>query len=327
MKVKHLPEDFVVEEVIDLDIKENGNYAYFLLTKKNYNTLKAIELIATKLKVPIKNIGFAGTKDRQAITTQYCSLYKGRREQLEKISLDGIKVEFVGYGDEQLYLGRHKGNHFIITIRDLDEKEADQFEQCSFSRMINYFGEQRFSNNNAKIGKAIVKKDFKQAIELIFQNHGEQEQKVKEYLKKNPTDYIGALRVLPFKLLKLFVGAYQSKLWNVVAEEFSAYDKNLELPIIGFGTAFEDSNVKKAYEALLRKEKITLRDFVIPQIPDLSSEGNKRQLFIDVVDFSVSEAILDECFSGKKKIVVQFTLPSGSYATSLINQLPSACLI
>lgn len=327
MRVKHIPEDFVVEELIDLDIKDKGEYAYFRLTKKGYTTFKAIELIAAKLNVPLKAIGFAGTKDRQAITIQYCSLYKGRKEQIERIFLNDIKVEFVGYGDEKIYLGRHCGNHFIITLRDLSEKEAEKLEQCEFRKLINYFGGQRFSSNNAEIGKAIVKKDFKNAVKLLLRNNGEQEKKAREYLERNPNDYVGALKVLPLRLLKLLVRAYQAKLWNLVVEKFSAFGKDIEIPIVGFGTAFNNENVRKAYEVLLREEKISLRDFIIPQLPELSSEGQLRKLFVDVNDFSVSEAMDDEFFVGRKKVVVQFTLPPGSYATSLIQQLESTCLI
>jgi len=209
--------------------------------------------------------------------------------------------------------------------------------------MINYFGKQRFSNNNADIGKAIVKKDFKHAVEFLLENKGEQEKVVKEYLTRHSEDYVGALKKLPKKLLALLVGAYQAKLWNIVAEEFSVqqkdelfshtksrdfviFEEDIDIPIIGFGTVFKNEKIKKAYEALLREEKVTLRDFIIPQIPELSSEGSNRKLFVNVNDFSVGKAINDEFFSGKKKITIQFTLPPGSYATVFVNDIKSRLL-
>jgi len=325
MIIKHIPEDFVVEELIDLDLKENGDYGYFKLIKKAYNTLKAIDLIAEKLRVNSKNIKFSGTKDRKAVTTQYCSLWKGRKDKFP-ISLNGISAEFIGYGSEPISLGTHNSNHFIITIRDLSEKEADLLEQFKIEKIVNYFGEQRFSNNNADVGRAIVKKDFKKAVELILENKGENENLVADNISSKPNDFVGALKRLPLKLLTLYVGAYQAELWNLVAEEFSVFEDDLEIPIIGFGTDFEDEEIKKAYETITREEKITFRDFIIPQIPELSSEGSIRKLFVNVEDFSVSEAMSDEFFPAKKKIIVQFTLPKGSYATVLVETLSNNCL-
>ena len=144
MKIKDIAEDFLVEEVLDLKIEE-GSYYYYRVTKKNWNTLDLIEEIGRRLHV--KDVGYAGMKDRNAITTQYISVQK-------KITfpLKDIEFEYFGTGKQRIFLGSLKGNQFTITLRNLDKKVS------AVKEVVNYFGEQRFSTKNALIGKMLVKK-------------------------------------------------------------------------------------------------------------------------------------------------------------------------
>src|SRR3989338_10267783 len=91
-KLKQVPEDFIVKEVSTIKIEDNGKYSYFILKKKNYNTLNAIQAVANKLGINIKNIGFAGNKDKNAVTEQAISICNGN-EGMEKIKLKDISLK------------------------------------------------------------------------------------------------------------------------------------------------------------------------------------------------------------------------------------------
>ena len=290
-KIKQKPEDFIVNEITNIKLKKKGNYSIFLLKKKNYTTEKAVQTIANKLNMPRKFIGYAGNKDKVAVTTQYISVKNAKIKELE---LKDIFLEFKGYLDKPILLGDLKGNEFVIRV--ISNKTPKKI-----TKMINYFGEQRFSKNNKEIGKLIVKRDFKRAVNLIIKNDSEQ---VKEYLSKNPNDYIGALRKIPLKILKLYVHSYQSYLWN----EMVVKSSTKTLPIIGFGTKITE-NIK----GILEKEEITTRDFIIKQIPELSSEGVERNLFVKIKNLKIEKI--------KKGYIIRFTLPKGSYATEVIKQI------
>jgi tRNA pseudouridine13 synthase len=82
LKFKEYPEDFIVEEFIDFK-KQKGDFYYYILEKKNYNTLDAVNKIAEKLKINKNKIRFAGLKDRKAVTKQYISIYKYKINQLK----------------------------------------------------------------------------------------------------------------------------------------------------------------------------------------------------------------------------------------------------
>ncbi len=328
-RLKQVPEDFIVREISSISAGDTGNYEYFLLKKTNYNTLKAIEKIAEKLKISPKNIGFAGNKDRNAVTEQIISIKSCPYKKIESLAIKGIELRHLGRGNQEIYIGGLKGNEFLITIRGLSEKDTGVIKEKIKSGQIlmpNPFGEQRFSGNNAAIGKAIIKGDFKQAIDLVLNSNSEFNQKIILHLEKRKNDFVGALKIMPFKLLKLYVHSYQSFLFNKTLEIYIlaggyASPLNAKLPIIGFSAEAKHKKIRKIIESLMQEEKITERDFIIRAIPDLSPEGSERNAFIKINDFKIIKAGKDELNDGKKKMVVSFSLPKGCYATVLIDFL------
>lgn len=298
-KIKQNPEDFFVREISNVEFGDEGEYAYFILKKKNYTTLRALQHIAGSLKIQLKRFGFAGTKDKNAVTEQVVSVRGVGRDRLEKVNLKDIVIEFLGKGKNPVSLGDLEGNYFRIVVRDA-EKEPEKLE-----KFRNLFGEQRFSRNNAEVGKAIVEKDFENAANLIFENDGDYEKEVKEHLQENPNDYVGALKKIPRKILKMYVHAYQSLLWNKAAEKTG--DEELEM--VGFGAA----PAKKEIKEMMKKEGITARDFIIREIPELSSEGGKRKVFAEAKKLKIRK--IDE-----KTYEFEFVLQKGSYATEFIKQ-------
>jgi tRNA pseudouridine13 synthase len=323
-KIKDKPEDFIVEEITAIKPKTTGPFAYFWMHKRNLNTMEAVEKIARALHTQSKFINFAGTKDKVAITKQLISIKGKTQEQLKRIGeLDRIKLDFYGYGDERLHLGDLEGNRFKIIIREMTKpelKKLSAFAKLKNPQIINYFGEQRFSKDNVEIGKAILKKEFKAALMKIAETskYGES---ITKHLEESPTDYITALKYLPKKLLKLFVNAYQSHLWNETVKRYLNSDnqtkdtaKNVAIPLVGFGMHIDDPIVTNIIAELMKEENITLRDFIIRQLPELSVEGDVRQMYIEVKDFAVAEKSEDTA-------TVEFTLPKGSYATEVIRQI------
>jgi len=322
-KIKQLPEDFIVKEVSNIVIIGEGDYNYFLLKKKNYTTFRALEKIANALHIPLKHIGFAGNKDKRAITEQVVSVKGINRE----IKLKDIQLKFLGKGDKPVSLGDLEGNEFIITVRNLTQKEIERFQKKIKQIAIpNYFGEQRFSKNNELIGRCIVKKDFKKAIELILKSNSDYNNEIKEHLLKNENDFIGALRKIPKKLLKLYIHSYQSFLWNLTVKEFIERKglKKISIPIIGFGTEIKDKEINEIISKIMKKENIDYRDFIIRELPELSVEGKEREIIVKPNNFKVDSIGKDEPNKGKNKVVLSFRLPKACYATVVVEWLFSA---
>jgi tRNA pseudouridine13 synthase len=327
-KIKELPEDFVVNEESSVKLADSGEYSVFRLKKKNYTTERAVQQIADSLCIDRKRIGYAGSKDSKAITEQSTSIQRISKEKVESLQLKDIELKFLGYSTEPISLGDLKGNDFEIIVRNISKKPK------KIDRIINYFGEQRFSTNNVEIGKAIIKKDFKKAVDRIIDCMGEEEKKVIAHLKKNKNDFVGALKTMPWKTLNMYIHAYQSKIWNEAAKELLKDSptlnsgaisidniKNMKLPLIGFATEIQDKNVKKIVERILQNEDVKKEDFVIRAIPELSSAGNERDLFVEVKGMEIGKLDDDELDTGKKKVKISFSLGKGSYATEAIKAL------
>ncbi|MBW2998302.1 tRNA pseudouridine(13) synthase TruD [Candidatus Woesearchaeota archaeon] len=286
--LKEVPEDFIVIEKSNVEIKENGDYTYFILKKKNFNTLDALKRIAQALHINSKDIGFAGNKDKRAITEQLCSVKNITKEKLEKLVLQDIEIIVKGFGDEPITLGMLDGNNFIINVKNID------FQPKLINKFVNYFGPQRFGTDNVEIGRSIVKKDFKNlekfnlSIDKLNQNR---------------------------RVSKIYIHAYQSYIWNESVKRL--LDKNiLEVPIIGFGTEFNE-DVKEVCKAIMKEEGIKKRDFIIRQCPDLSADGDIRKVYTEVSELEISEL-------KDNMITVKFFLPKGCYATVFIEQLLSS---
>ncbi len=325
--LKQIPEDFIVREVKKLELG-SGRFAYVKVHKKLRNTLDVAKEISKRLGVKEKQVGFAGSKDKHAITEQYFSIEGVKEERINGLKVDGVSLEFAGYGKNPLSLGDLEGNQFEIVVRNLDLVDVKEINFVE-----NYFDEQRFSLHNSAIGKHLIKKEFHDAMKLI------DDFKAKEHLEKSPNDYIGAMKKLSPRLLKMYVHAYQSYLWNETLAEYLeqfvhkevAYSLgkfvfvdekfDLEVPLIGFDNEFNDDKIENIVVDLLKKEGVEFSDFIIKQIPELSREGEFRNAFVDVKDFKSGKVENDNLNIGKKKVKVSFTLGKGSYATMVIKKL------
>jgi len=132
---------------------------------------------------------------------------------------------------------------------------------------------------------------------------------------------VGALRLIPKKLLRLYVHSYQAGLFNELVEYCIEHKLRYErLPLIGFGTE-PKGKIKVLVDKLMKREKLSYRDFIIRELPDLSSEGTERVLHVDVKQLKIDGLEEDELFLRKKKCVVEFTLPKGAYATEAVKQM------
>jgi len=316
-KIKQNPEDFIVKEINSIDINDSGKYLVCLLKKRNYNTIRAVQQIANALSINVKHIGFAGAKDKNAITEQYISITGVKKDKVKGIKLKDIELEFVGYSSAPISLGDLKGNEFIISVRNLTNKEIEKVESKLKGKLLmpNYYGEQRFSKDNVQIGRNLIKSKFKESVELILKTDPDCKEDMNEHLRVHKNDFIGALNILHKKLLMMYVHAYQSYLWNKCLDAYlKKSKKDIKLPLIGFGTEIEDDAIEKIIDDVMEEEGITFRSFINKQISVLSLEGAKRDAFVEIENLEILE-------KGEDFVKISFNLSKSSYATIAISFL------
>ena len=120
-RLRSVPGDFRVEE-IPLPEKggTSGPYLICTLTKTNWELQHAVKEIAKRLGISHRRIGWAGTKDRNAVTRQRISIYNVTAEQVAAVRLKDIVLEPIGNANEALSLGDLQGNRFDLVIREPD---------------------------------------------------------------------------------------------------------------------------------------------------------------------------------------------------------------
>ncbi|MBI2564542.1 tRNA pseudouridine(13) synthase TruD [Candidatus Woesearchaeota archaeon] len=315
--IKHKLTDFYVEEIPVITPKIEGKYCVFWLEKKDQTTFNAIKIISRNIKIPIKLIGYAGLKDRHAITKQLCSVPVGFASKLKLFSHKDIKIFILGGSEEPVFLGQLKGNYFKIIVRNilhLPEKR-DSF--------INYYGEQRFGNYNHLIGRALIQKNFSEAVRLIQQKNSITSQKLTDFLEKYPGQFVNTLQKIPKNELLILVNAYQSYVWNQCVNDWIKKNKptiESTFPLVGFGTELS-SQQNSIVQLIFDKDNINIQSFVIREIPVISLIGGERKILAYASKIKLSKLEPDEEFQGKNKFTIEFILEPGCYATEYMRQL------
>uniref|UniRef100_A0A7N2L635 TRUD domain-containing protein n=1 Tax=Quercus lobata TaxID=97700 RepID=A0A7N2L635_QUELO len=195
--------------------ENNGKFLRFHLYKENKDTQEALGVIGKMLGIQPRSFGFAGTKDKRAVTTQRVTAFKQHASRLAALNerLIGIKVGDFCYVKEGLLLGQLMGNRFTITLRgvvadsdDTVKASADALGRLGF---INYFGLQRFGSGSVPthlIGAALFRGEWKAAVSMILDpREGDilvltVIAKAREYYKES-NDIEGTLKQLPRHLV------------------------------------------------------------------------------------------------------------------------------
>ena len=187
-RFKQTPRDFVVEELPLYDFSGEGEHLVMFVRKKNLSTSEMVGIFARFLGIKNRDIGYAGLKDKHAMTKQYISIHKEHEEALERFEHEGIKILSKVYHNNKIRIGHLRANRFYIKLKKVNPTSAMKLDEAlkniaNFG-MPNYFGYQRFGNDgdNHIDGEKIAKGQKKE---------------------RNP------------RIKKLLINSYQSHLFNM----------------------------------------------------------------------------------------------------------------
>lgn len=250
MKLKQRPNDFRVDELLREDVLlERGEHRVYRVTKRKKTSLEAARDLGDLAGVPPGDVSMAGLKDRQGVTCQFMSIYKGRPVR-HTDSL--LKIEPVGFSEQELSSGDTIGNAFEIVVRDLGGREQDRIRASLPAvreyGLPNYFDEQRFGNlrhNQGWIALDLLHGQFEHGLKrlltaisdhdhkgakafksALYRHWGDwrscrdiagrfgQHHSVFEHLRRNPDDFAGAFRHVASRVRLIHLYAFQSHLWN-----------------------------------------------------------------------------------------------------------------
>ncbi len=335
---KQTKDDFVVTEIPLYEFSGDGEHIIIKFRKKELTTWDAVQIFSEQLGCKARDIGYAGLKDKNAMTIQHISLPKSVEDNLSKFSHEQIKILETTKHNNKIRVGHLKGNRFFIRLKLVKNVDAKKIEEVlsnlSKYGMPNYFGFQRFGieGDNYKKGEAIIN---------------------------------GELREKNRKLKQMYINAYQSYLFNnwlskrieiskliEVFEPKEIYEK-LELPLdvvkqmkkqshpfkiipedlmshYPYGRIFLAEDLESESDKFFQRDRVPTGLLCGKRVKkseglayniekefdkQINEDGARRFAWI------FPEEIESNYKDDKNWMELQFTLPKGSYATEFISEI------
>jgi len=165
-RIRSVPEDFVVDEVLGHEPDGQGEHLWLWVAKRERNTMDVAGDLARAAGVHVRQIGFAGLKDRNALTRQYFSIHLPGTDSPDwsQWCIDGVTIESASRSSRKIKRGRLQSNRFELIVRELEGDRTALEERLAGVRdhgVPNGFGEQRFGGNNIARALALFRGELR----------------------------------------------------------------------------------------------------------------------------------------------------------------------
>ncbi|MBD9367557.1 tRNA pseudouridine(13) synthase TruD [Xanthomonas sp. XNM01] len=323
-KIRSVPEDFRVEELDGFEASGDGEHLLLTVEKRGMNTAFAVRGIAQWAGVPEHAVGYAGLKDRHAVTVQRFSVHLPGREAPDEALLerDGLRVLARTRHRRKLPRGALAGNRFVLLLRDVvGDRSAAEARLASIAArgVPNAFGEQRFGREAGNVAKALG----------MFAGRRvgrEQRSMLLSAARSELFNRVLAARVADGSWERGLDGevwalagsrsVFGPEPWSeALAERLARFDIHPSGPLWGRG----ELRCQAACAAL---EAAVLADHIAVALRDglerAGLEQERRALRLQVQDLAWT-------WSADDQLQLTFALPPGSYATVVLAQL-GACV-
>jgi tRNA pseudouridine13 synthase len=214
-KLKRQCDDFLVEEISRYPPRDDsGRYVVAKVTSENWETNRLIRVMSHALGISRYRIGFAGTKDKRAITSQLMS-FEAPLESVQGISIHQVSITDAYRAKKNMTIGDLIGNRFRIKVRDcalegepLHSTVAKTISSLDELRGFpNFFGVQRFGSLRPIthiVGKHIIDGDFEKAVLAYAANpvpaENEEARHARKFIQET-RDFSEGLKLLPRPLM------------------------------------------------------------------------------------------------------------------------------
>lgn len=312
-KIRTIPEDFVVIEQLGFEPSGAGEHVFLWVEKIGENTDYVARQIAKFVGAKQRDVSFAGLKDRHAVTQQWFSVIVPIKTELDWTAFNSetIKVLHATRHIRKLKRGALSGNQFKITVRDWQgdkEQTEQQLHAIKANGIANYFGEQRFGYEGQNIAKALA----------MFQGA--------KVGREQRSIYLSAARSELFN--QILAKRVENQTWNqAVAGEYCVLNQShsyfkadeitdeIKQRMANFDIHSSAILWGKGNLELSELEQTVLAEHQV-LVDGLIAEGleqDRRALRVSVPDLTWQ--------FHESSLMLEFSLPAGSYATALLREL------
>jgi len=318
--------DFKVFEQLPFAPIGEGEHLFIYIRKTGANTVFVARELAKYFKVKEQLVSYAGLKDRFAVTEQWFGVHVPGKQvyDLQDLAIEGVEVLEYARHNKKLRTGALTGNRFELILRNVTNLQAlhNRWNDIVEQGVPNYFGEQRFGIDGGNIDKALA----------LFSGT-----KVKD--KKKRGMYLSAARSCIFndiiserigqntfnKLQQgdvLMLAGTQSVFHlddvdDAIVQRFIEKDVDITATMWGSGELMTTANPKVIEENV--SEKYTEFAQGLPRF-GLKQERRRIRLIVQKADIKVLENE-QESDNALSSVKINFILPAGSYATTVLREL------
>lgn len=317
-KIRVTADDFVVNESLSFVPDGKGEHVFLQIEKRHENTDYVAGQLAKFSGVARRDVGYAGLKDRHARTTQWFSVWLPGKEEPDwaAFNTETVTVLQTVRHHKKLRPGALSHNAFQITVRDWSgdrESLEKRLQLIKTHGIANYFGEQRFGHGGQNVAKALA----------MFQG-----QRVK---REQRSIYLSAARSYLFNCI-LALRIEQGN-WNQALPgdalmldgshsffKCALPDADIEQRIATgklhpTGTLWGKGRIEISGAALALEEQ------VIAAYPELATGLESAGVDCERRALRVNVADLEWEFIAANEWLLRFSLPAGSYATSVLREV------
>lgn len=158
--IRTVPDDFKVTELNDIELSGAGEHLWLYIQKMGCNTDWVANQLSNVCQVPRRQVGYAGLKDRHAVTQQWFSVQLSKVSEIDKIQSalpDDVSILHSNKHSRKIKTGQLDANQFEVIIKNItgDKQQIEKnINNVIENGVPNYFGPQRFGHNMGNIQKA-----------------------------------------------------------------------------------------------------------------------------------------------------------------------------
>ena len=319
--IKQSASDFRVIEDLGYTADQHGEQLLIRLRKTGCNTRFVADALAKFLKIPAREVSYAGMKDRHAVTEQtFCARLPGKEmPSFDLFTLEGVEILDVARHQRKVRIGGLAGNFFELIVRDISDVTSvnERLTAIAQHGVPNYFGEQRFGRDRHNL--------------TLAQQWASGEIRIKDRTKRGLL--LSAIRSDIFNQVTSERLATQSNLstlwvgdcvqltgrgsWFVASEEeFSETqtrvlqgDLRITAPLVGKG-----NTVVAGAAADFEQQQLATQQAFIKLLSDERVDAARRAMLVCPRDMSWT-------WIEGQHLQLNFWLPAGSFATSVVREL------